>query len=91
LVIAEVIQSNTKISLIYAFIPTISATKVVEKKSFLIKYTNYANIFLEEKADKLLLEGSRDYTIETEGEKQPLYNLVYNFSKTELLVLQDYL
>jgi hypothetical protein len=60
---------------------------VAEKKGFFIKYTNYANVFLEEKADELPLEGSRDYAIETEGEKQPLYGLVYNLSKTELLVL----
>jgi hypothetical protein len=87
LVITEVIQSNTRISPAYAFIPTILAAKVVEKKSLLIKYTNYANVFLKEKANKLPLEGSKDYTIETEREKQPLYSLVYNLSKIELLIL----
>jgi hypothetical protein len=87
LVIAEVIQSDARISPAYAFMPTISAAKVVEKKGLLIKYTNYTNIFLEEKANKLPLEGFRDYTIKTKGEKQPLYSLVYNLSKIELLVL----
>jgi hypothetical protein len=91
LVIVEVIQSDAKISLAYAFIPTISAAKVVEKKGLPIKYTNYANVFLEEKANELPLEGFRDYTIETEEEKQPLYSLVYNLSKIELLILRDYL
>jgi hypothetical protein len=87
LVIAKVIQSDTRISPAYTFMPTILAAKVVEKKGLPIKYTNYANIFLEEKADELPLESSRDYAIETEGEKQPPYSLVYNLSKVELLVL----
>jgi hypothetical protein len=91
LVIAEVIQSDARISPAYAFMPTISAAKVAEKKGLLIKYTNYADVFLEEKANELLPEGSKDYAIETEGEKQPPYSLVYNLSETELLVLRDYL
>jgi hypothetical protein len=91
LVIAEVIQSDAKISPAYAFMPTISAAKVAEKKGLPIKYTNYADVFSEEKADELPPEGSRDYAIETEGEKQSPYGLVYNLSKTELLVLRDYL
>jgi hypothetical protein len=87
LVIVEVIQSDTRISPAYVFMPTILATKVVEKKGLPIKYTNYANVFLEEKADKLPPKSSRDYAIETEVEKQPFYSLVYNLSKIELLVL----
>jgi hypothetical protein len=87
LVIVEVIQSDVKISLVYAFIPTILAAKVAEKKGLPIKYTNYVNIFLEEKADELPLEDSRDYAIKTKGGKQPPYSLVYNLFKIELLVL----
>ncbi len=53
-------------------------------------YVNYADVFSEKNAEKLLFYQDCNHTINTENHKSS-YNSLYNLSKTELQMLKEYL
>lgn len=55
------------------------------------EYTEFANVFSEEEAAKLPTHEAHDHAIETEGDQQPLWKLIYPLSATQLDVLRKYL
>ena len=54
-------------------------------------YKEYINIFLKDLVNQLLENKSHDYIIDLKLDKTVLYKSLYNFSKTELATLWDYI
>lgn len=54
------------------------------------KYSDFADVFNKEEADRLLDHKQHDLAIKLEEEKQPFFRLIYNKSLTKLSVLHDY-
>ena len=65
---------------------------LTEKVKILNKYSNFANVFLEEKA--LVLSERTEFNqhaIELEEGKQPLYRAIYSLGPVELKTLKTYI
>jgi len=78
-----------KKGLAYAFIPTLAAASILPELP--LKYTDYTDIFSEEEANCLPNKNARQHSINLINRQEPLYRLIYNLSKKELKVLQEYL
>lgn len=70
-------------------------TVLLQNKAFikgLIKYSNFANIFLEKKTLVLLKQTNfNKYTIKLKNDKQLFYLLIYNLSLVKLKTLKVYI
>jgi hypothetical protein len=73
----------------YALLPRIAAAGGVVAVP--LQYSEYADVFSEQKADTLPGEGSREHPIELIEGATPPYGPIYNLSERELEVLREYL
>ena len=75
----------------------ISVTKLDKLKSLIVDstllncYKEYADVFLKDLINQLSENESHDHTIDLKSDKIVLYKSLYNLSKTELVMLQDYI
>src|SRR6202022_2772400 len=56
-----------------------------------LKYTDYADVFSEEEANRLPDENARQHSIDLIDGQEPPYGPIYNLSEKELKVLREYL
>jgi hypothetical protein len=73
----------------YAFLPSLQATG--SPPEIPLKYSEYANIFSEERANTLLNEHALHYAINFIIGHDLLYSPIYSLLKKELAILKDYI
>ncbi len=67
------------------------AATLAKEPTTLNKFKELADVFLADKARKLLTHGPQDLVIELQDEKQPPWGPIYNLSDKELTVLREYI
>jgi hypothetical protein len=78
----------------FAFMPTLNIVRLLATENDLIlpnEFSDYADIFSEENADKLPPLDGKQHAIELEEGSSPPYSPIYNLSEKELGVLREYL
>jgi hypothetical protein len=73
----------------YMFLPSLQATG--SPPEIPLKYSEYANVFLEERANTLLNKYALHYAIDLIIGYNPLYSPIYSLSEKELVILRDYI
>jgi hypothetical protein len=85
-----ILQFNIILDIEFSMNDLIIETMMKSSKEILEKYKNFANVFEEINANKLLDHDSHSHVINTK-DKMFLFELMYNLSMTELKLLREYL
>jgi hypothetical protein len=78
-----------KKGLSYVFLLSLQATG--SPPEIPLKYSKYADVFSEERANTLLNEHALHYAIDLITGYDPLYSPIYSLSEKELAILRDYI